>query len=151
MTLKYQLQQAVEKKLLDAEQLDSLLNFLTTDVSENSNSDQEEPLKFIRSFGDVFITFGMILLAYALTLLELSSLQNWLPVLGFIFIAEWLVRIRHLALPGMAILICILFFVQRAIQFNHEHATLLGLAVLCFTLLVWHFIYVTKCLLVSCP
>lgn len=141
MTLKHQLQQAVEHKLLLPEQLDPLLLFLTSDNTKIISTTQEEPLKFIRSFGDVFITFGVLLLAYAMTLLEFSSLQNWIPVLVFLIIAEWLVRIRHLALPGMAILISILFFVQRAIEFNHEHATLLGLSVLSFTSLAFYLRY----------
>jgi hypothetical protein len=62
-------------------------------------------------------------------------------VAGFLAVAEWLVRVRRLALPGIAILISILFFVNKAIAFDHENATIFGLGILCLTSLLFYLRY----------
>ena len=102
---------------------------------------REEPLKFIRSFGDVFISLGVVLLVIAINMTELSGYYYFIPVAGFILVAEWLVRGRRLALPGIAILISILFFVNKAIAFDHENATIFGLGILSLTSLLFYIRY----------
>ncbi|MDH5355575.1 MAG: hypothetical protein OEY09_14120, partial [Gammaproteobacteria bacterium] len=52
-----------------------------------------------------------------------------------------LVRVRRLSLPGIAILISILFFVNKAIAFDHENATVFGVGVLCLTSLLFYLRY----------
>lgn len=135
------LQQAVDKNILKADQLEPLYEFITNKELVPVADTREEPLKFIRSFGDVFITIGLLLLVIAINMLDLSGYYYFIPVLGFVAVAEWLVRVRRLALPGIAILISILFFVNKAIAFDHEHATTLGLAILSISSLLFYLRY----------
>ena len=111
------LQKAADKDIIQSHQIEPLMLFLQEQAiqpqSNTSGSDnREEPLKFICSFGDVFITLGVVLLVIAINMIGLSGYYYLVPVAGFIAIAEWLVRVRRLALPGIAILISILFFVN---------------------------------------
>ncbi len=82
-----------------------MLAFIHDQQVEPAVENREEPLKFIRSFGDVFITLGVVILVIAINMLPLSGYLYLIPVLGFVLVAEWLVRVRRLALPGIAILI----------------------------------------------
>ena len=115
--------------------------FLQQQATTPDSDNREEPLKFIRSFGDVFITLGVVLLVIAINMLQLSGYYYFIPVAGFIVVAEWLVRVRRLALPGIAILISILFFVNKAIAFDHQNATILGLGILCLISLLFYLRY----------
>lgn len=135
------LQKAAENDIIQSHQIEPLLRFLQTQQAGSGSDSREEPLKFIRSFGDVFITLGVVLLVIAINMLEMSGYLYLIPVASFVAIAEWLVRVRRLALPGIAILIAILFFVNKAIAFDHENATVLGLGILCFTCLMFYLRY----------
>ncbi|MCP4489454.1 MAG: hypothetical protein GY820_19395 [Gammaproteobacteria bacterium] len=130
MISKELLQNAADKGIIQTHQIQPLLHFCETRQASPGNSVHEEPLKFIRSFGDVFITLGVVLLVVAINMIELSGYAYLLPVAGFVVVAEWLVRVRRLALPGIAILIAILFFVNQAIAFDHENASVYGLGIL---------------------
>jgi hypothetical protein len=143
MISREKLQQAVEHNLLQAQQLEPLYEFLTQDKHEVSPTVEarEEPLKFIRSFGDIFITLGIVLLVLASHQINISGYYYLIPAAGFVVLAEWLVRVRKLALPGIAILIAILYFVNKAIAFNHHEATTFGLAVLSVTSLLFYLRY----------
>ncbi len=134
-------QKAVDQNLLDAEQLDPLYQFISQQLSPEQEGNREEPLRFIRSFGDVFITLGIILLVLAINMANLSGYAYFFPVAGFVVVSEWLVRVRKLALPGIAILIAILYFVNKAIDFNHQEATTFGLAILSLTCLIYYLRY----------
>ncbi len=123
------LQKAADKDIIQKHQIEPLMHFLQEHVAQEqaTNSvidNREEPLRFIRSFGDVFITLGVVLLLIAINMTSLSGYAYFIPIAGFILVAEWLVRVRRLALPGIAILISILFFVNKAIDFDHENATI---------------------------
>ena len=139
------LDSAVSRGIIQPQQVTPLLDFIQErQLASKADTDadiREEPLKFIRSFGDIFITLGVVLLVIAINMLELSGYAYLLPVAGFIVIAEWLVRVRRLALPGIAILMAILYFINKAIAFDHENATLLGLGVLAFTSLLFYLRY----------
>ena len=141
MISKDTLQKAADQKIIESAQIDPLYNFIHNlndeSIDENTPDNTEEPLKFIRSFGDIFITLGIVLLVIAINMAELTGYYYFIPAAGFVVIAEWLVRVRKLALPGIAILISILFFVNKAISFNHEDASLFGLALLSFTSLLF--------------
>ena len=115
------LQQAAEQGLLLPEQIDPLLRFLDSAEPESTDDAEvcefepavtaEEPLRFIRSFGDIFITIGIVLLALGLGMMNLQGAQNLIPAAGFALLAEWLVRVRRLALPGIALLLAMLAFI----------------------------------------
>ena len=130
MISKNTLQKAADKSIINKEQIEPLYQFIQNENSDDSLTNKEEPLKFIRSFGDVFIALGIILLAVSLNMTSLSGYYSLVPVVGFIIIAEWLVRIRRLALPGIVILISILFFINKAFSFDNENATTLGLSII---------------------
>ena len=131
MISKQTLQDAVELNLLQPDQLEPLLIFLndTEHPSVKAKAKSNEPIRFVRSFGDVFITLGIFLLTYAVTLTSISSVQYFIPVLIFIAIAEWLVRIRQLILPGIALLISILFFSSQALALDYTSNSLYGVAI----------------------
>ena len=74
-------------------------------------------------------------------MLGLSQYEYLLPIIGFILIAEWLVRVRKLSLPGMAILIAILFLVHRAIDFNSEQSAIWTFAIIAITSLLFYLRY----------
>ena len=130
MISKELLQKAAEKDIIQSHQIGPLMRFLREQESPADTDSREEPLKFIRSFGDVFISLGVVLLVIAINMTSLSGYYYFVPVLGLILVAEWLVRVRRLALPGIAILVSILYFVNKAIDFDHENATILGLGIL---------------------
>lgn len=141
MISKQTLQEAADKNIIRTEQIEPLYQFLNHEPPEAHQGGGEEPLKFIRSFGDVFITIGVVLLVFAINMAQLSGYYYLLPVLGFVVVAEWLVRVRRLALPGIAILLSILYFVNKAINFDHENATIMGLGVLSLTSLLFYLRY----------
>lgn len=140
MISRHQLQQAAEKGIIQKTQIEPLHDFLLLD-NVDTPLKQEEPLKFIRSFGDVFIALGIGILAFAISMLGLSQYEYLLPVAGFILIAEWLVRVRKLALPGMAILVVILFFVHRAIDFDTEQSAIWTFAIIATASLLFYLRY----------
>jgi len=141
MISKELLKAAAEKDIIQQEQIEPLLAFIQGQQTKPNIESREEPLKFIRSFGDVFITLGVVLLVIAINMLSLSGSLYLIPALGFVLVAEWLVRVRRLALPGIAILISILYFVNKAIDFDHENASLFGLGILSFTSLLFYLRY----------
>lgn len=141
MISKATLQKAAEQNIIDSRQVEPLYLFIQNQELDAQSDNREEPLKFIRSFGDVFIALGVILLVFAIKMLGLSGYYYLIPVVGFIAIAEWLVRIRRLALPGITILLAILFFVNKAIAFDHDNATLFGLGLLGLTSLLFYLRY----------
>jgi len=156
MISKPTLQKAVNEKIIQADQLEPLYQFLQSENTEDEFDGREEPLKFIRSFGDVFITLGIILLAISINRINFTGYEAVLPVVGFIAVAEWLVRVRRLALPGIAILISVLFFVNKAAPIEYDVSTMSGLMVLGLTSLLFYLRYkmpfsllpLTACLLV---
>ncbi len=136
------LQKAAEKEIIQNEQIEPLLIFIQQQEATKPGSvSQEEPLRFIRSFGDIFISLGVVLLVIAINMLPLSGYLYFIPVLGFIAMSEWLVRVRRLALPGITILLAILYFVNKAIAFDHQNATVLGIGILCLTSLLFYLRY----------
>ena len=135
------LRKAADKGIIQTDQIEPLVLFLQQQAAAPDIDSREEPLKFIRSFGDVFITLGVVLLVVAISMLQLSGYYYFIPVVGFIVVAEWLVRVRRLALPGIAILISILFFVNKAIAFDHQDATIFGLGILSLTSLLFYLRY----------
>ncbi|MFT4606437.1 MAG: hypothetical protein ACI9V8_000025 [Urechidicola sp.] len=140
MISKQRLQQAADKGIIQNNQIEPLFDFLGDNTVETT-ANQEEPLKFIRSFGDVFITFGIGILIFAINMLGLSQYEYLVPIIGFILIAEWLVRVRKLALPGMAILIGILFFVHQAINIGSEQSAIWSFALIAATSLAFYVRY----------
>lgn len=139
------LEAAVDRKIIQQHQVAPLLDFIQSQQDRlGSFADiniQEEPLRFIRSFGDVFISLGVVLLVLAINMLSISGYLYLIPVAGFVVMSEWLVRVRRLALPGIAILIAILYFVNKAIGFDHDNATVFGLGVLSVTSLLFYLRY----------
>jgi hypothetical protein len=140
MISRHQLQQAADKGIIQNTQVGPLLSFLLEESTDTTVT-REEPLKFIRSFGDVFIAFGIGILVFSINMLGLSQYEYLLPIVIFILIAEWLVRVRKLALPGMAILIAILFFVHRAIDFDNEQSAIWTFALIAITSLLFYLRY----------
>ena len=141
MISKNTLQKASDKNIINKDQIEPLYQFILNEQSDDYSENTEEPLKFIRGFGDVFIALGIILLVVSINMTSLSGYFYLLPAAGFIIIAEWLVRIRRLALPGIVILLCILFFINKAFSFENENATILGLSIISLSSLLFYLRY----------
>jgi len=141
MISKSTLQKASDENIINKDQVEPLYQFIQNEQANKSQKNQEEPLKFVRSFGDVFIALGVILLAVSINMTSLTGYYYLIPAAGLVIIAEWLVRIRRLALPGMVILICILYFINKAFSFEHENATTLGLSLISLSSLMFYLRY----------
>ena len=119
MIEKNKLQEAADHGIISNEQVAPLHAFLHEDIGEDTDSETgEEQLKFVRSFGDIFITLGVVFVAVALSRFDLQGYANLIPVAAFALIAEWLVRARRLALPGIAILLAMLYFTSKLGSFE---------------------------------
>jgi len=141
MISKSTLQKASDKNIINTDQIEPLYQFIKSEQLSEATLSKEEPLKFIRSFGDVFIALGIILLVVSINMTSLTGLYYLIPAACFIVIAEWLVRIRRLALPGMVILLAILFFINKAFSFDNENATTLGLSIISLSSLLFYLRY----------
>lgn len=141
MITRSSLEKAAEKNIIQEEQVEPLYQFLHEQPADSVSDNKEEPLRFIRSFGDIFITVGVIFLMISINLTSVSGISYLIPAAIFVLLAEWLVRKRRLALPGMAILLSILYFVYRAIAYDVETTSLLGLSVVVATSLLFYLRY----------
>lgn len=141
MISKSTLEKAAEKNIIEPHQVDPLYVFITDQKNEKSKDGRDEPLKFIRSFGDIFISLGIILLLISINMTQLTGLYYLLPAAGFVVMAEWLVRVRRLVLPGMVILLSILYFVNKAILFDQASAGLLEFGLLSMASLLFYLRY----------
>jgi len=104
------LEDAANQGIISKAQVESLLSFWAAEAEPVGTGNAEEQLRFVRSFGDIFITLGIIFVAVAGAQVEMSAMFNFIPVFILIATTEWLVRVRRLALPGIALLVSILYF-----------------------------------------
>lgn len=113
------LEAAAQRGLLNQEQIEPLFNYLNSDSNNENNAvGFEEQLRFVRSFGDIFITLGIVFVMVAGAKINMSGYENIIPLLISIATAEWLVRKRRLALPGIALLVAIIYFASRMVGFS---------------------------------
>ena len=132
------LEEASKLGLLNDEQVEPLLQYLNNgSVSKNS----EEQLRFVRSFGDIFITLGIVFVMVAAAKLNMSSYENIIPLVVSIATAEWLVRIRRLALPGIALLVSIIYFASRLVDFSFSDPALMNTLFLTVLAALFYFRY----------
>ena len=109
------LQRAADRGIISHSQLQQLFDFAASEQHPESNQGGEEQLRFVRNFGDIFITLGVLFVTFSVAAMDLQSLMWLAPAALYLISAEWLVRIRRLALPGIAILISILYFISKAL------------------------------------
>lgn len=101
---------AVEHRIINRSQVDPLYHFLSDEQAfEFEQQSHDEQPRFVRSFGDIFVSIGLVLLAIATGILDLDARALLVPLGGFILLAEWLVRRKRLALPGVVLLFCLLY------------------------------------------
>lgn len=137
------LEAASKQGIITSEQVESLLNFFSNEsavtVTEGENS--EEHLRFVRGVGDIFIMLGVIFVAVAGAQVEMAAYFNLVPVFILIGASEWLIRLRRLSLPGIALLISILYFSNRLIGFSLSNPELLDLIILTGLALIFYLRY----------
>ena len=114
------LEAASEQGIITKDQVESLLDFIGNEDGVSSDDNSEEQLRFVRSFGDIFITLGIIFVTVAGSKLEISPYLNVIPIILLIGTTEWLVRVRRLALPGIALLVATLYFASQLISFSES-------------------------------
>ena len=141
MITKSSLEKAAEINIIQPEQIEPLYKFLHEQPEDNLADAREEPLRFVRSFGDIYITLGVIFLMLAVHLTEVSGVYFFIPAVGFVLLAEWLVRVRQLVLPGMVILLSILYFVYRGITQGSDTTALFGLSIVAGTSILFYLRY----------
>lgn len=127
-----QLQSAAAQGLLKPEQVEPLLDFFQRQPIDSAlgGADTEEPLRFVRGVGDIFITLGVLFVAIAMAQISMPALWNIIPALVFVAAAEWLVRIRRLVLPGVAIFMSMLYFSSEILQASIGSYSNINLAIL---------------------
>ena len=140
MLTKQQLEQAARQGIISPEQLTALLAFGKRQ-SESAAQPGGEQLRFVRGFGDVFITLGIILVAISFRFTGIDGYYYAIPILSFIISAEWLVRVRKLALPGMAILLCIIYFVNQFFSITGQEKSFMNLGLITATSLAFYLRY----------
>lgn len=135
------LEAASEQDIISKEQVESLLSFFAGNVNAPDGNNAEEQLRFVRSFGDIFITLGIVFVAIASAQIDMPAYFNMIPILILIAATEWLVRVRRLALPGIALLISTLYFFEQLIGFQLYEPTLLKTLVLTVVALLFYLRY----------
>lgn len=124
------LEAAAKQGIISSEQVESLLSFLESEENSSEQSHSEDHMKFVRGFGDVFVTLGILFVAVASAQINMMSLLNIIPLLLLIGMSEWLVRGRRLVLPGIALLISSLYFASQLIELSMADYGLLNLLLL---------------------
>ena len=141
------LEAASKQGIITTEQVESLLKFFSNDSSADitegitGGDNSEEHLRFVRGVGDIFIMLGVIFVAVAGAQIEISAVFNLVPILILVGASEWLIRIRRLSLPGIALLISILYFSNQLIGFSLSNPELLDLGILTGVALAFYFRY----------
>jgi len=116
------LNKAAKQGIISDKQVLSLLDFFSTEEAKAKQTEQThsensgEQLKFIRSFGDIFIALGVLLLTFTSNQLAVNTTHQLIIVAVFFLLAEWLVGYKRLVLPGMVILLSILYFVNAIVD-----------------------------------
>ncbi len=118
---------AAAQGIISKEQVELLLNF--SDEAEPVRDNAEEQLRFIRSFGDIFITLGIVFVSIATAQFEFDTVFKIIPVVVLIATTEWLVRVRRLALPGIALLISTLYYSSQFIGLSGVDFELANIAI----------------------
>ena len=131
------LEAASEQGIITKDQVESLLDFIDNEDEVSSDDNSEEQLRFVRSFGDIFITLGIIFVAVAGSRIDINPYLNIIPIIILIGTTEWLVRVRRLALPGIALLVATLYFASQLISFSESWHDLPNL--IFYTALAWLF------------
>jgi len=109
------LEKAVKQEIISQQQAVSLLELFKKEQEKNLLADNTgEQLKFMRSFGDIFIALGVLLLVFTSNELAVNTTHQLIVIAALFLISEWLVGLRRLVLPGITLLLSILYFVNKA-------------------------------------
>lgn len=104
------LQQAVEDGVLSQAQAEALISRSV----EEANSEQ---LPFVRSFGDVFVTLGVTLVILAGHFLAHGPMLLAVCMAACLAASEFLVKRKRLVLPGIALLLGLLSYLDEWLAF----------------------------------
>jgi len=120
---------AAEQGIISKQQAELLANFDPDQDTSTTSGNGEEQLRFIRSFGDIFITLGIIFVSIATAQFDISGMYKVIPVIILVATTEWLVRVRRLALPGIALLIATLYYSSQFIGLSRPDFELSNIAI----------------------
>ncbi|MCP5142603.1 MAG: hypothetical protein H6926_03180 [Chromatiales bacterium] len=120
---------AARRGVIEPAQVDALMAFADEYLHrDDEDAEGEEQLRFVRSFGDIFITLGVLFVTIAMAQFDLVGFERIAPIVVLTATAEWLVRVRRLALPGIALLLALLYFVGSIVGFDDTHTGLISSA-----------------------
>ncbi len=105
------LKEAVEKGIISLEQKEQLLA-LFSEQGLSSPAARDEAPRFFRSFNDLFIGLGVVILGWALTTGSFLVAEDFPPLRLFVMLtsallfwglAEWITRVRRINFPSIII------------------------------------------------
>jgi hypothetical protein len=103
------LEAAVRRKLLSAAQADGLRTLEAELAASGAEPQDEEKLRFVSGFGDIFVTIGLLLflgaIAYFGTLLAGDPGGAFVVAVASWLLAEFFTGVRRMALPSIVLLI----------------------------------------------
>ena len=105
------LQQAVADGVLSQKQADELVN------RDSADGNGAEQLRFLRSFGDIFIALGVVLVVLAGHALVTGPVALLVCMGACIAASEFLIRRKRLVLPGKALLLGLLSYLDEWLAF----------------------------------
>lgn len=136
------LENAVKQGIISKEQAVSLFDFFEKEKAKTSLTENTgEQLKFMRSFGDIFIALGVLLLAFTSSQLAVNTIYQLITIVAFFLIAEWLVGYKRLVLPGITILLSILYFVNEVVDATSDVHESLDVFLMITAALLFYFRY----------
>jgi len=121
------LEAASNQGIISREQVEALLTYFESEVTGSEHSHSEDQMKFVRGFGDLFITLGIVFVAVACAQITMVAALNMIPLLLLVGTTEWLVRGRRLVLPGIALLISSLYFASQLVELSMANYGLVNL------------------------
>ena len=133
------LHKAASQGIISPEQANALLAFIKHESKPVGGG--EEQLRFVRGFGDIFIALGIILVAISFKFIGIDGYYYTIPIITFVITAEWLVRVRKLALPGIAILLSIIYFVNAFFSLTGDEKSFTNLGIIAATSLIFFLRY----------
>lgn len=100
---KADLESAVQAGILPAQTAEALVSFVLNPATAASGGSEDEQLRLVTGFGDIFVTIGLALFLGALTYLVGEKALFVIPIAAWL-LAEAFTRWKRMALPSIALL-----------------------------------------------
>ena len=136
--MKRLLEKAAQQGFITDEQINPLYDFLQKEKKLSTNKNKE-PIRFIKNFSEIFITIGVLWLFFAI-FYTIDNTISYSGLLVFlILLSEFLVKIKKMVLPGMAIIVISLYILlfKIMLSLNIENNTILSISATAFSFIFY--------------